>query len=514
MHRRSTGLLAIAVFTIIGLFLLAACSSDEADPTPAQPAQAPTSVPTSVPVSGSGVQGGDPRFDFTTMVSQGYWLSRDHFGPFVMASGAGIPFKPPMDMVQMAMPMVGQDPNDPVMVPQNMMPLQAVFASGVPKLANDPREFDPMDFEGLRVDPAAFDQRVTVRGQAYTMLKESQWAHNFASGHFGKPTDDFGAQQRFTGMMVSMLAQMQGQYAMQNLMGEDGLYHDSDGNLDYLGNWVMLHTLSDIAGLTGDSQGRDMNNDSHPMFENAANQLFKMLEARQAGSPQEAAAAIRALAYRVSTTEDDVIRNGAASKARSIADTLFTVDSNDVAETAAAVAGLVAAAQIEADAPYLTKARDLFNQLTKDFDAAHGVFKSKSEYDVDDVAWIIGGLNSLAQRADTDTKFAARRTLLAFYESAVALSGLQLSAPPGKNGAMAGQWEMDLPNVLYYHLEQTPPPPMAQRLPVPAERVEWDGVSWTVTSDRFVTAGAMHLSNELNWLGPHLGSIPFPNVNR
>ena len=31
---------------------------------------------------------------------------------------------------------------------------------------------------------------------------------------------------------VSMLAQMQGQYAMKELMGEDGWYHDSDGELD------------------------------------------------------------------------------------------------------------------------------------------------------------------------------------------------------------------------------------------------------------------------------------------
>ena len=45
-----------------------------------------------------------------------------------------------------------------------------------------------------------------------------------------------------------MLAQMQGQYAMQNLLSmDDGLYRDSDGTLDYTGNWVMLHTLSDVS---------------------------------------------------------------------------------------------------------------------------------------------------------------------------------------------------------------------------------------------------------------------------
>ena len=144
------------------------------------------------------------------MIWQGYWLSRNNFGPFVMGSGMGIPFQPPMDMVSMAMQMIAQNPTDPVMVPQNMMPLQAVFASGSPSLVNDPRNFDPLDFEGLRLKPDTFDKRVTLQGQAQTMVKESQWAHSFSSPHFGNPTGDFGAQQRFIGMMVSMLAQMQG----------------------------------------------------------------------------------------------------------------------------------------------------------------------------------------------------------------------------------------------------------------------------------------------------------------
>ena len=92
------------------------------------------------------------------------------------------------------------------------------------------------------------------------------------------------------------------------------------------------------------------------------------------------------------------------------------------------------------------------------------------------------------------------------------LAGMQLSAPTGKNCAMAGDWEKNLPSVLFYHPADTPPPPAVGKLPVPAEEIRWDGESWQVTSDRFVPAGAMHLANELNWLGPHLGSIPFPEV--
>ena len=463
--------------------------------------------------SASGIVGADPEFSFSALIWQGYWLSRDHFGPFVMASGFGIPFEPPMDQVMMAIGMVAQNPDDPVVIPQNMLPLQAVFASGSPNLVNDPREFDPTDFEAFRLDPSTFDETVTVRGQAETMLKESQWAHNFANAHFGDPQGDFGAQQRFIGMMVSMLAQMQGQYAMQNLLGDDGLYYDSDGTLDYIGNWVMLHTLSDIAGLTGEQDSRYLNSEVHPMFEEAATQLFRTLQDRQPESPQEAAAAVRAVIYRASTATDDGVRDDALAKAREIADgQLRDVSSDDVVENAAAIAGLLAVDAAEGDGQYREAADSFFQRLSDDFDASRGVFTSKDVYTVDDVAWIIGGLNALVQEGNDASRGPAARMLLAFYESTISLGGMQLSAPPGKNGAMAGEWEMELPSVVYYHPANTPPPPMVGKLMVPAEEITWDGSVWQVTSDRFVPAGAMHLANELNWLGPHLGSIPYPSV--
>ena len=78
---------------------------------------------------------------------------------------------------------------------------------------------------------------------------------------------------------------------------------------------------------------------------------------------------------------------------------------------------------------------------------------------------------------------------LAFYESTISLGGMQLSDPPGKYGAMAGEWEKDLPSVLFYHSADTPPP-IVGKLMVPAEEI---GTEWTVTSDRLVPAGAMHL---------------------
>ena len=482
-------------------------------PTPAPATPVPTAVPEPTPVTGSGIEGGDPEFNPTALVWQGYWLSRDHFGPFVMASGLGIPFQPPMDMMQMAMGMVAQNSNDPVMLPANMMPLQAVYASGGSTLVNAPREYDPMDFEAFRLDPSTFDDTVTVRGQAETMLKESQWAHNFANAHFGEPTGDFGAQQRFTGVMVAMLAKMQVQYAMQMLLGDDGLYHDSDGTLDYTGNWVMLHALSDIASITGDMEGRYMDPDAHPMFEGAAAMLFGALAEREPESAREAASAVCALAYLASTASDAAVRDATLARAAAIANgKLSAADSSGTVESAAAIAGLISVAMATGDGQYRDAADALFEVLSADFDPSHGVFNSISAYNVDDVAWIIGGLNSLVQQGGSDTKGAASDMLLAFYEATLGVGGMQLSAPPGKSGAMASPWEMELPSVVYYHPANTPPPPMAGKLTVPAEEITWDGSAWSVTSDRFVPAGAMHLANELNWLGPHLGSIPFPKV--
>ncbi|MCH7713178.1 MAG: hypothetical protein IIC99_06100 [Chloroflexi bacterium] len=507
---------------LVGVVALAAVACTSAAPTftPAPTPQptataAPTETPVPPPVTGSGIIGGDPEFNSAALVWQGYWLSRGHFGPFVMGSGMGIPFQPPMEMMAQAMQMVAQNADDPLTIPQNMLPLQAVYASGSPNMVNDPRDFGPLDLEGLRLDPDTFDKTVRVRAQAETMLKLSQWAHNFASEKFGKPTDDFGALQRFLGVMVNMLSQVQGKYAMENLLNmDDGLYRDSDGSLDYTANWVMLHTLSDISLLTGESGGRYANPDMHPMFEGAANGLFKSLEAREPESAKESAAAIRALTYRASTAEDPAVSQGALAQANTIANAnLVGLDSQDVVEQAAALAGLLSMAATQNGGEHRQAADAVFQSMTDDFDPSNGIFKSKNVYNVDDVAWIIGGLNSLVQQGSDDTKGEASDMLLAFYEATISLGGMQLSSPPGKNGVMAGEFEKDLPSPVYYHPANAPPPPMVGKLPVPAEEITWDGENWQVTSDRLVTAGAMHLANELNWLGPHLGSIPFPPQN-
>ena len=135
-----------------------------------------------------------------------------------------------------------------------------------------------------------------------------------------------------------------------------------------------------------------MNPDSHPMFEGAATMLFQALQDREPESARESAAAIRALVYRAWTAEDPAVKDSALAKARAIADNQLTgFTSDDVVEQAAAIAGLAAIANATGDAMYLDAADTQYQSLSEAFDPTHGIFESKNVYNVDDVAWIIGG---------------------------------------------------------------------------------------------------------------------------
>ena len=520
-HRWS-GVMAVAIATTV---IAAACSGGSDSP-PASEAAAPaplaaTAEQASPPPAAFDAQArstlvsGDADFSYAALIWQGYWLSRDQFGPFVMASGLGIPFEPPMDMLQGAMGMVAQNADDPVMVPQNMAPLQAIYASASPALTQNPQDFAPLDFQAFRLDPATFDKTIRVGSMAQTMIKESQWARNFASAHFGEPGGDFGAQQRFMGVMTSLLAQMQGRYALETLVGEDGLYVDSDGTLDAEANWALLLAFADLAGITADGS-HYADAQAHGMWADAAQRLATALTERTPASVEETATAIRALAYHAWTTSDADSRSAALDRLGALAAQVPAAPGASPVERAAQLVVWMHTDVTLDTASYAAAVQEVVRAMRDDFDWSAGVFTTQSVYSVDDVAWILGGLNGVVQEGDEAARVLAGPMLVAFYESTLDLSGLQLSAPPGKDGAMAGAWEKTLPSVLYYHGANTPPPPMAGGahglLPVPASEITWDGNAWRVSDDTFTTEGAMRLANELNWFHTGLGSVHFPAV--
>ena len=188
-------------------------------------------------------------FDATAAEEEGYWYSRYNLGNLVMRSGMGETFMPEQEMMMTMIQMVDANPDDgnTVTPPMNAALLKSVYASGDPHYI---AKLDPADFGTQRWDPASFDTRVTSQAMGWTIIKETEWAKRFhVDSHFGTPADGFGAQWRFVGMALNAEAKMQAQYALEMLMNEDGLFPDSDGNLDYKGQWVLLEAFSDVGQM-------------------------------------------------------------------------------------------------------------------------------------------------------------------------------------------------------------------------------------------------------------------------
>ena len=456
---------------------------------------------------GSTLQGGNPDFDATAAEEEGYWYSRYNLGNLVMRSGLGETFMPDMEMLQAMIQMADANPDDgdTAMPPTNVALLKAVYASGDPHYT---QMMDVNDFGTQRWDPATFDTTITSRAMGWTMIKEIEWAKQFhVDDHFGTPNDDFGAQWRFVGLVMSAEAKMQAQYALQMLNNDQGLIADSDGTVDWGGQWVMLTAFSDLGSTLGlahvphSATNRYTDADASAMFLSAADMLFGALASRQPVDTEELSLAVQGLTWYAATTSNADHQAQAVSLIKQHADALADANKDTATRKAFAIRGLVEAYRVSGEAQYLTAAADVFNGLATEYDAAHGLFSSQDTYTIDDVAVIMGAVNSLklfGGSAVNQSK--AEEIFTGFFESAVNLSGLQQSAPPKE--VAKGTFEQDEPDI-YYAYPSMPMPPMAGGefgiAPVFATEVKWDGSAWSVSNGDFDAAGAMHASNEFIW---------------
>ena len=160
----------------------------------------------------SGLRKHNPDFDSTAAEEEGYWYSRYNLGNLVMRSGLGSTFMPDMHMIKMMVQMADANPNDgdTAIPPKNPALLQSVYASGDPHWIT---KFDENDYATQRWDPASFDKRVTTPALGWTIIKEVEWGKQFhIDDHFGTPQDNFGAQWRFAGLVLTAEAKMQKAY--------------------------------------------------------------------------------------------------------------------------------------------------------------------------------------------------------------------------------------------------------------------------------------------------------------
>ena len=458
---------------------------------------------------GPTLAGGNPNFDGTAAEEEGYWYSRYNMGNLTMISGLGDTFMPDMDMIQQMVQMADANPNDgdTAVPPMNAALLSTIYASGDPHFIQ-PIDMTMKDFGTMRWNPATFDKNVTSRAMGWTIIKEIEWAKQFhVDSHFGTPADNFGAQWRFVGLVVTAEAKMQAQHALQMLKNGQGLIANSDGAVDWGGQWVMLEALSDLAGtlsaptMPHSASNRYADPNGAAMFRGAADMLFGALASRQPADTEEYSLAAQALAWYAANTANAANRAQALTLAGQYGDVLIGANKDDATRKAFAIRGLLEAYRLTNNAKYRTAAADVFNGLAAEYDPAHGVFSSQSSYTIDNVAVIMGALNSLKLfGGDTVDQGKVEAIFTGFWESAVNLSGLQQSAPPKDTGK--DKFEQEDPDI-YYAYPGMPMPPMAGGefgvAPVFATEVRWADGKWSVANPRFDSAGAMHASNEFIW---------------
>ena len=457
--------------------------------------------------AGPRISGGNPSFNETAAEEEGYWYSRYNLGNLVFRSGLGGTFKPDPNIVKKMIQMVDANPGDgdTAKPPTRPALLHSVYASGDPHYI---QKIDVNDFGTQRWDPASFDKTVTSRAMGWTMIKESEWAKQFhVDSHFGTPQDNFGAQWRFAGMMLNAEAKMQANYALKNLKNAQGFIANSDGTVDWPGQWVMLEALSDLSGtlaakkLPHSQSNRYYDPNVAAMLGKAADGLFNALTSRQPASTEELSLAIQSLVWYAATTNNAANQSKAVSRIAQLGKELMSANTDTATNKAFAIRGLIEAYRTTRDRTYLNAAGQVFDRLAGEYDAEHGIFTSQNAYTIDNVAVIMGALNASRLFGENVIDTAkASDMFTGFFESAVNLSHLQQSVPP-KNVAK-GTFEQNEPDI-FYGYPGLPKPPMAGGpygiAPVFATEVTWDGNGWKVTNGRFDTAGAMHASNEFIW---------------
>ena len=445
-------------------------------------------------------------FDSEAAEEEGYWYSRYNMGTLAMRSGLGETFMPDMQMMMQAMKMADADfdpmqkgmnygDGDHPMAPMNPSLLQAVYKSGSPYYT---QPIDINDFATQKWDLSTFDRALTGLATGQLMIKEIEWAKQFhVDEHFGKPTDNFGAQWRFIGSVLVMQSKMQ---AMHFLNKRDR-FDLSDG-----GDYVMLWALSDLGNvleldkLLYSESNRYKDLEASGVFLSAADSVFSGIKDKMPASIMEKSLALQSFVWYAASTHTIMGRAEALLNMKKISDELKRMTPRNAAERAYMIRGLIEAKRtlgIQID-----EIAKLASELFDDFDDSLGTFGSQTTYTTDDVAIIVGALNAIRifEGATIDTE-RAEEVFTIFFETVLNKAGMQQSAPPIP--VFKGTFEYEGEPEIFFRYPDMPFPPMAGGeygiAPVFASSVTYGNGKWRINR-MFDSAGAMHASNEMIWL--------------
>lgn len=496
------------ITAVLGLSILLTAGSVNVALAADSPAPDTTDAAVAVQLESSAPDVGQvPGYTPVTANEEAYWYSRYSMMSLTMQSGLGEPFMPDPQQIAMAVQMVGQNPSDPVMVPTNPSLLSVVYAEGDPHFVAPP---NPMDWETLRWKGGS--TRLTTEATAWTVTKELEWAKFFHSDpHFGTPTDDFGATQRFAGMVISMMAKMQ-------LMAwqQDTARFEASNRGDY----AMLTALSDAAGMYGAAQmpnsatNRYADSMAAGVFRDLARQQFQKVLGTSPKKTADLSLGIQSLVWYAALTEDPSELLSARETIVRWGNKLKQKRAGNPTDRAYKVRGLIEVGRTTGDSRALDHAANAFQSLVRGFDGRHGVLRGTQRLDIEGVAEIAGAMNAamlfLGDRID---QTAAQDTFGKWWEGTVNLSGLQIAAPDIMDFKGLYETDQDPLNLRYPAL---PLPEDAGGpfgiAPVFAGSVTWSHGNWTADAAKFDTAGAMHASNEMIWFHhDELNGFPEPN---
>jgi len=487
-----------------------------------------------------GLIGSHPDFNPTAAKEEGYWYSRYSMNYLTQLSGLGVRFTIDPAVLEQMKPVVDADPTDGDFVrwDANSFLVQAIYASGDPHYT---QTFVDSDARTRVWDPATFDTTITSRAMGWTIIKEAEWAKQFhVDSHFGTPASNFGATWRYAGMILMHEAKMQVQYVAQHLMNGQGLITNSNGTVDWSGQWVMLEALSDLGqaldapAMPLSTANRYFDPAAAVTIRAAADNLFQTLRTHRPADTEELSLAIQALTWYGATTNQPELRRQAVTKLRRHGNALRRQSRNldshhnrdnrgndddddddddddggddpyeprlDATGKAFAIRGLMEVYRVTGKNKYRSAAANLFDSLADEYAIAHGRFTSQDRYTIDNIATILGALNSLKLFAGSAVDQVMVETMFSgFFESAINMSRLIRSAPP--KFVARDPFEQNDPNI-YYGYPGLPVPPLAGPpfgiAPVLGTEVTWDGNQWQLTNGRFDSAGAMHAANEFIW---------------
>jgi hypothetical protein len=87
---------------------------------------------------------------------------------------------------------------------------------------------------------------ITGSALGWTIIKELEWAKQFhIDAHFGLPSDQYGAQWRFTGLVLTAMAKMQAVAWIDLHQAEEMIMADKSDP------FVMLMAIADLADVLG-----------------------------------------------------------------------------------------------------------------------------------------------------------------------------------------------------------------------------------------------------------------------